>query len=84
MYGTDHVWLPSLGIDTAVNAPPEVFFRLALPCKDTDSTFRKRSGNLILCGVDVAGRPSYCCSKSYQCFYQHLVDITRNNIKIEA
>jgi hypothetical protein len=41
-----HVGLPPIQVHTAVNTPPEIIFRLALPSKHCDSyRDRKKSAN---------------------------------------
>ncbi len=53
----DHVGLPVVGGDAAVDAPPEVLLGLAPPREHGDVLLGEGGRDLVLGAVDVAGRP---------------------------
>ena len=53
----DHVWLPGFEGDGFINAPPKILLIFTPPSKDRNTSLCQSSCYLILCAVDIAGRP---------------------------
>jgi len=66
-----HIRLPIFSRHAFIDAPPEIFLGFTTPRKHRISGVRQRCGYLVLCGINVARRPSHLRAEFHQCFNQN-------------
>jgi len=61
-----HIRLPILSRHAFIDAPPEILLGFATPRKHRVPGVRQRRGYLVLCGINVARRPSHLRAQFHQ------------------